>query len=211
MRPGRNDTCGVADDALPELRASDAERERAATALKEHLAQGRLTLDELADRLDRIYAAKTRGELEAVSEDLPGPAARPAGAKRSRRFLVSFMSGIERSRRWRLAPKTTVLAIMGGAHLDLRGAEIEDESASISCISIMGGIDIVVPEGIDVEVSGFGLMGGVGDLTRGPALPGAPTLHVHAFALMGGVSVRSLRRGLPSGADGVPDRLELEE
>jgi hypothetical protein len=210
MGRGRGHTGAVADDSAPAIRASDAERERAATGLREHLAQGRLTLDELADRLDRVYAAKTRAELEAVSEDLPGPAARPAGAKRSRRFLVSFMSGIERSRRWRLAPKTTVLAIMGGAHLDLRGAEIEGDSASISCISIMGGIDIVVPEGIDVEVSGFGLMGGVGDQTRGPALPGAPALHVHAVALMGGVSVRSGRRGL-SGADGVPDRLELEE
>jgi Domain of unknown function (DUF1707)/Cell wall-active antibiotics response 4TMS YvqF len=210
MRGARDHTGRMADDVLPALRASDAERDRAATALREHLAQGRLTLDELADRLDRVYAAKTRAELEAVSEDLPGAAARPAATRRSRRFLVSFMSGIERSRRWRLAPKTTVIAIMGGAHLDLRGAEIEGDSASISCISIMGGIDIVVPEGIDVEVSGFGLMGGVGDLTRGPALPGSPALHVRAFALMGGVAVRTGRRGL-SGADGVPDRLELEE
>ena len=201
----------MADDAVPAVRASDAERERAATALRDHLVEGRLTLDELAERLDRVYAAKTREELEAVSEDLPGAAALPPATKRSRRFLVAFMSGIERSRRWRLAPKTTVIAVMGGAHLDLRGAEIEGASASISCISIMGGIDIVVPEGIDVEVSGFGLMGGVADQVKGPALPGAPALRIHAIAFMGGISVRSGRRGFPSGSDGVPDRLQLEE
>ena len=57
----------MADDALPEVRASDAERERAANALRDHLTEGRLTLDELSERLDRIYAAKTRAELERAA------------------------------------------------------------------------------------------------------------------------------------------------
>lgn len=61
------------------LRISDAERERAAAELAEHYAQGRLTADEHAERLDRIWAAKTRGELGPVFADLPGPA-RPAPA-----------------------------------------------------------------------------------------------------------------------------------
>ena len=201
----------MADDALPEVRASDAERERAANALREHLTEGRLTLDELSERLDRIYAAKTRAELEAVTRDLPTAPAPARPAKRARRYLVAVMSGIERSRRWRLGPETKVIAVMGGAHLDLRAAEIEGPEASISCLAVMGGIDIVVPEGLEVEVSGFGLMGGVADeVSSGTALPGAPAVHVRAFALMGGVSVRSKRRS-DSGADRVPDRLQLEE
>jgi Domain of unknown function (DUF1707)/Cell wall-active antibiotics response 4TMS YvqF len=200
----------VADRRAPDLLVSDAERDHAATALREHLAEGRLTLDELAERLDRIYAARTRRELDTVGADLPAQAP-PARARQPRRFLVAIMSGIERSRRWRLAPRTTVLAFMGGAHLDLRNAEIADSEASISCISVMGGIDIVVPEGVDVEVGGFGLMGGVADETRGVAPRGAPALRVHAFALMGGVVVRTLPHRPPSGADRVPDRLQLEE
>jgi Domain of unknown function (DUF1707)/Cell wall-active antibiotics response 4TMS YvqF len=199
----------VAGEHAPDLRVSDAERERAATALREHLAEGRLTLDELTERLDRIYAARTRGELDTVSADLPAQAP-PARPRRQRRFLVAMMSGIERSQRWRLAPRTTVLALMGGAHLDLRTAEIAGSESSISCISVMGGIDIVVPEGVDVEVSGFGLLGGVADETRGAALRGAPALHVHAFALMGGVAVRTLPHRPPSGADPVPAG-QLEE
>jgi Domain of unknown function (DUF1707)/2TM domain len=63
--------------SLPErgherLRASDAEREQAATALREHAAAGRLTIDELDQRAQAAFAARTREELEALFEDLPG-------------------------------------------------------------------------------------------------------------------------------------------
>ena len=202
----------MADDPVPSVRASDAERERAATSLRDHLADGRLTLDELAERLDRVYAAKTRAELEAVTADMPQRARSSVSTKRPRRYLVAIMSGIERSQRWRLAPHTAVIAVMGGAHLDLRAAEIEGPDASISCVALMGGIDIIVPEGVEVEVSGFGLLGGVADeVARGPSIPGAPIVHIRAFALMGGVAIRSVRRRLGSGTDRVPDRLQLEE
>jgi hypothetical protein len=58
--------------AHPALRASDADRERAADRLREHAGAGRITPDELSDRLDVVYAARTTGELEAVLRDLPG-------------------------------------------------------------------------------------------------------------------------------------------
>ena len=60
----------------PTLRASDAEREHHAELLREHAAQGRLTVDELDERLDRVYAARTLGELVPVVADLPAPAPR---------------------------------------------------------------------------------------------------------------------------------------
>jgi uncharacterized protein DUF1707 len=55
------------------LRASDTEREAAADALRDHCAQGRLSPDELSERLDLVYAAKTAGALEALFHDLPAP------------------------------------------------------------------------------------------------------------------------------------------
>lgn len=54
-----------------EMRAGDAERESAAAELREHFASGRLTQDELNERLDRAFAAKTRGDLHALMSDLP--------------------------------------------------------------------------------------------------------------------------------------------
>ncbi|HWG01115.1 MAG TPA: DUF1707 domain-containing protein [Trebonia sp.] len=76
----------------PRLRASDADRERAATLLREHHAVGRLTAEEFHERLEAAYAAKTQGELDALLADLPaidlyrlpaaGIAPAPRGAKR---------------------------------------------------------------------------------------------------------------------------------
>jgi len=61
------------------LRISDDERDQAASVLGEHYAQGRLTPEEHHERLDRIWAARTRGELAPVFSDLPSPYfARPA-------------------------------------------------------------------------------------------------------------------------------------
>lgn len=55
----------------PRIRASDADRDRTAEALREHHAAGRLTMEEFNDRLDRVYAAKTLGELDELMRDLP--------------------------------------------------------------------------------------------------------------------------------------------
>ena len=65
----------------PTFRASDAEREHHAELLREHAAQGRLTVDELDERLDRVYAARTHGELAPVVADLPVPEP-PRGPRR---------------------------------------------------------------------------------------------------------------------------------
>jgi hypothetical protein len=53
------------------IRASDADREKTTTALGEHYAAGRLTLEEFQERLDQAYAAKTLGELDDLMTDLP--------------------------------------------------------------------------------------------------------------------------------------------
>jgi Domain of unknown function (DUF1707) len=78
-----------------EMRVGDAEREAAAAELREHYASGRLTLDELNERIDKAFAATTRGDLNALMTDLPsarpgwssagateasGGSARPGGA-----------------------------------------------------------------------------------------------------------------------------------
>jgi hypothetical protein len=55
----------------PDMRASDADRDRVAAALREHYAQGRLTADELEERLAGTYQARTVGDLQRVTADLP--------------------------------------------------------------------------------------------------------------------------------------------
>ena len=67
-----------------EMRVSDAEREAAAAELREHFASGRLNQDELNDRLSAAFAAKTRGDLNAIFTDLPSSGHGWAKRQRSR-------------------------------------------------------------------------------------------------------------------------------
>jgi hypothetical protein len=63
------------NEPKPALRASDAEREQVSRRLSEHAAAGRLTPEELDERLDAAYAARTHDDLARLLEDLPGPPA----------------------------------------------------------------------------------------------------------------------------------------
>ncbi|MQA86221.1 MAG: DUF1707 domain-containing protein [Streptosporangiales bacterium] len=189
-------------DPGSEVRASDAEREQVVELMRQASAEGRLTLEELVERSDAAYTAKTRGELERLTRDLPAPvpgkAPVPATtsstvpARRPSRWAVAVMAGVDRRGRWRPAERMNVVAVMGGATIDLREAEVTDPEVTINAVAVMGGIDVVVPEGVRVEFTGFAFMGGrdehVADV---PVRPGTPLIRVRGFALMGGVDVKS--------------------
>ena len=66
----------------PDLRASDAERERTVQVLREHALAGRLTVEELEERCERAYGARIRGELDALLGDLPRAPAERAPTQR---------------------------------------------------------------------------------------------------------------------------------
>jgi Domain of unknown function (DUF1707)/Cell wall-active antibiotics response 4TMS YvqF len=180
----------------PAIRASDSEREHTVELLRRHSVEGRLTLEEFAGRIERAYDAKTRDELDELTRDLPatgGIATAPARRqKRASRWIVSVMSGTEKRGRWRLARDTKVVCLMGGAELDLRHAELEDLDSTITVVAVMGGAEIIVPEGVDVDVGGFAFMGGK-DFRPGRTVPppSAPSVRIQAYALMGGIDVRT--------------------
>ena len=99
-----------------QLRISDAERELAAAELAEHYAQGRLTTDEHTERLDRIWAARTRSDLAPVFRDLPGGAYGPASSVASPRSVErGYWAGGPRlwaGRRGVPAPLLVVLVVL---------------------------------------------------------------------------------------------------
>jgi hypothetical protein len=184
---------------LPELRASDADREHAVEQLRHAAGQGMLTTEELEERVHTAYSATTRGDLEPLladirTEGLPArttsqPVVRegPGGS----RWCVSIMSGHERKGRWRVAPRCTVLNIMGGSDIDLTGAELASRETRVNVYSIMGGGEVRVPHGVEVNVSQFAFMGG-NDVKLGEETspPGGPVIRVRLFSVMGGASVR---------------------
>lgn len=180
----------------PAIRASDAEREAVVGRLQKAGGEGRLALEELAERLDRAFAATTRDELETLTRDLPRERPEQRPAAKSRRWVVGIMGGGTQKGRWRIASRCTVVNVMGGADLDLTGAVVEGPETEIRVFSLMGGSDIVVPDGVHVELSGFAFMGG-NDLrledTPSPP-PGAPVVRVRAWSIMGGTDVKRSRR-----------------
>ena len=182
------------------MRVSDSDRERAADVLREAAGHGRITMDELDERLEVAYAAKTYGDLAAVTRDLPQPAQAPGTAQRApvgriggtpgAKFSLAILSGARRAGRWVVPPSYVAVAVMGGVELDLREAQFSQPEVTIHAYTVMGGIEITVPEDVDVDVSGVAFMGGFDHNASGPGVPGAPRLRVLGFALMGGVEVR---------------------
>ena len=184
-------------DNLPEVRVGDADREAAIVKLRSHCADGRLTLDEFSDRVTLAYEARTTADLERLMADLPTPVEpplRPAQslAKRAvRRSIAIFSSHAER-RRFRVEGETMAVAVFGSVLLDLREAEVVGPTLDVTCHAVFGSIEIYVPEGVEVEMSGFSIFGSrAGRLRDVPIIPGAPVIRVKAFPVFGSVLVRS--------------------
>jgi hypothetical protein len=205
---------------LPAVRASDGEREHAAEVLRRAATDGRLTVEELEDRLHGAYGAVTRAELEHLIADVDpdgtgafltsaggldataaaGSTVASAGAAAGAivregpggsRWVVAVMSGNDRRGRWRIAPKCTVLNVMGGSTIDLSSAEFAARETELRVYSVMGGGDVRVPLGFEVHVSEFALMGG-NDVRLGDVVPSGtgPVLRIRLVSIMSGCSVR---------------------
>ena len=105
---------------------------------------------------------------------------------------IAFWWGAERRTRTRAFRSASLTAIMGGVELDLRDAGIEG-AARVDVFTFWGGVDIKVPRGWDVRVSGLPLLGGWEDKTD-PPVAGAPVLDVRVVAVMAGAEVRHGKR-----------------
>jgi DUF1707 SHOCT-like domain/Cell wall-active antibiotics response LiaF, C-terminal len=183
---------------LPEVRASDAEREAAAVRLRDAAAEGRLTFEELTDRLDRTYAARTRSELEEVTRDLPDAsvavAATPEKPTRRRtgtRWVVSLMGNTARRGRWHVGEQTNAITVMGNCTIDLREAILGGPDVRIAVLCAMGNVHLIVPDGVDVDLGVIALLGNKIDHRRGAPHPEAPVVRVEGLVLMGNLTVRS--------------------
>ena len=193
----------VTDDALPELRASDADRERTADLLRHAAGEGRLTMDELDERLDLVYETRIQRELDKLTADVvvPGDAQRlqsrmpvKSGGGGSE-WVVSVMSGHDRKGRWRVGKHLKVISVMGGSSVDLNDAELTDAETTITVVSIMGGSEIRVPDNVNVVISDFAFMGG-NDAKIGEYMPdpGGPLVKIRMISIMGGSDVKRGRK-----------------
>jgi len=202
----------VSDELVPadpfQMRASDADREKVAQVLHKATAEGRLDIHELDERLAATYSAKTYGELVPITADLGVPSTLPAVAPQSSVDRIggtggstvsfAFWSGVDRVGHWTVPPTHNAIAIMGGVKLDLTQARFAEAVTTINVFAFWGGVDIIVPEDVTVEVSGIGFMGAFDNRTTDtPTVPGGPVVRVTGLALMAGVDVKRPKRKKP--------------
>jgi hypothetical protein len=174
----------------PALRASDADRERTVELLRDHAAEGRLTLEEFTDRMTAAYLAGTNDELEQLARDLPSAHPALVSRRRPTRFLFSLFGSTEREGRIRVRRRVGCLMGFGNIDLDLRQATLEGDVITIVALGMVGAIDIYVPEGVEVDLHGFALGGH--KRARGndpPPHPGTPLVRVFAVSVFAGIDV----------------------
>lgn len=205
------------DPQMPTRPIAKEARERAVDRLCDHFARDHLDDAELERRLDLAYAARSMDELEALEQDLPalvqetavtgaadavpapGPAPLaidPTKQVADREFMIAVMGGSERKGRWTPPRYMKLFTMMGGASLDFREAVFGAPEIHISMITLMGGVEIIVPPGYRVEWNGMAIMGGFdgGDPGRPPD-PGAPVIRISGLAMMGGAEISWRRPG----------------
>lgn len=188
-----------------------------------HFAVDNLSAEALEERLDRAHGATTLPELRALVADLPAAAegALPAGPRAiappshvaKQEVFVAVMGGAERKGVWTPPRTLYVIAIMGGAEVDLREARFGPGVTEIQIFALMGGAEIVVPPGVHVELSGVALMGGFGAAGRlePPQDPDAPVVRISGFCMMGGVDVSMRYPGERPGDARRREKLEREK
>lgn len=184
----------------PPLRASDDDREQVISLLRQASVDGRLTVEELADRAELAQDARTYDELALITADLlPGGAlpvtpsgvggAGPLGERVEQHRAT--LSSLDRRGRWRIARRSRYVATLGSVQLDLRQAIMPGPEIEIELKAVLGSAELLVPPGTDVRVSGGNVLGSCELHLGGEAPPpGAPIVHVVLGGALGSVEVR---------------------
>jgi len=183
------------DDAS--LRASDADREQALAALREHMVAGRLTLEEFCARADAALRSTVAGELAKLQDDLPHALVKSSDSRRKpARFTAALLGKVVRRGKFRLRRWTLAASVAGDLDLDLRDATMDEARAAVTVFAAFGNVDVYVPEGVNVDVGGLTIFGHRRDWGRDAGQPDAPGLHVRVFGFAGTVDVWRVPRDL---------------
>jgi Domain of unknown function (DUF1707)/Cell wall-active antibiotics response 4TMS YvqF len=169
------------------------------TLLNEAAGDGRLTLGEHSERVERAYAARTLGELAGLTTDLAVASAQPIRLD-GRKPIAGIFGRERRDGRWVVPDRLGVTAIFGEVVLDLREAVLQSRRITLLATVVGGTVQLIVPEGVAVEVTGSAVMSRKGRNGTTRVLPETPVIEVHAFSLAGRVKVVRPRKSRWRGA-----------
>lgn len=187
--PGGVSVAAVENEpAYQDLRVSHAEREHAVELLTGHFREGRLTVDEYAERSDAASAARTRQDLNRLLVDLPG-----AGLAQPRDVLeLANIAGDQRRHgEWTVPATVVIRSWFGNAHLDCRSARFTGPTLTIDVELGAGNLDIRLPKGASVDLEDARTkVGSVVDRTEKSFERGDPHVVVRGGTAIGNIRVR---------------------
>jgi hypothetical protein len=194
----------------------DQERELVIELLAGHYAEDRLELEAYEERVEQAEAATSEQELRKLVVDLEpaeepaeaggamvkqggGPMEKvptstalvPASEVPEKRTVIAVFGGPSRKGAWAVPKRLNVRALFGGAEIDLREARLSHGVTEINCYCLMGGVHIIVPPELKVDVEGNGIMGSFDDRTDQGLYEKMQTcsIRVTGVAVMGGVEI----------------------
>ena len=178
------------------LRASDADRQAAVERLEKALAEGRITAEEFRQRTEAAYAATTTAALRPLLADLPDqPVQAEVVGRRAPASVVNVMGDVRLSA---AELPRRVGTVLGNIRIDLRDLRSSDERVELDLWTVLGDIDVILPEGMDGELEGFAVLGNRRiELAPVRRTPGTPRVVVRAHAVLGDLRLRSLAPGEP--------------
>jgi len=181
----------------------EEQRENAVKQLEFNYAHGHIDLDELEKRLEMAVHTSLAEDLERITSDLKPVTTTSSDANsdtvnsgdiRPDETFMGILSSINRKGRWKPARENNLYAFMGGINLDFSEALLAPGETDFEFFCVMGGIEIIVPLGINVEVNGLPIMGGIDNHLPGDHYPGQPTIRFHGTVIMGGMDIKLPKR-----------------
>src|ERR1700722_12272789 len=175
----------------PAERASDRERDVVVQRVQQAFAEGRLDDTGFDERRRTALTARTHADLDILLADLPAETAAPgpapvAAGRGPGRFAVALKSSVRRGGRWRVPERYTTVVYKGSGWLDLRAAELSGPDTTFLAVAYKSTVTILVPPGVRVEMTGFGVTQGEDEDDPGYQPPNdAPVIHVRGVAYKG--------------------------
>jgi hypothetical protein len=175
-----------------DLRASDADRENVVALLGDALADGRLTAVEHTERMEQAYAARTLGELTALTVDLIPADQQPIRV--DDRPAHAMFGSTRLAGRWVVPTRFPVTALFGSVELDLREAILQRRHVVIDANVLCGTVRLLVPEGVRVDVSSRMILSSRQLRIRMPGAPAGPVIEIGGTLVLGAIKARSPKR-----------------
>jgi hypothetical protein len=177
-----------------ELRVSDADRNGTLRRLHNAVALGLIDIDEFEDRSNQVSQARTRGELDFLVGDLPGPGAIVTSAA-DRVELRGWLGSLKRHGQWTVPTRLAIVRRVGSVELDLTNARFAGPVVVIELDMIRGSVDIRLPEAASASIDDVTVYGGSArDLRKDAPAEGTPHVVLTGRMVMGSVKIRGPRR-----------------